>query len=54
MKYVKLYTDENGESHFRDVEVEFESVNFAPPAPPVGLSKYIPAARYVFFKTPSG
>lgn len=54
MKYVTLYTNDDGTSHFREVEVKFESVNFAPPAPPVGLSDYIPASRFVFFKTPSG
>ncbi len=54
MKYVKLYADKDGESHFGEVAVGFELVNFAPPAPPVGLSDYIPATRLVFFKTPSG
>ena len=54
MKYVKLYTDNDGTSHFQDFEVGFGAVNFAPPAPPVGLSSYMPASRFVFFKTPSG
>ncbi len=54
MKYVLLYTDYDGNSHFKDVEVGFESVNFAPPAPPVGLSSFMSAAQFVFFKTPSG
>jgi hypothetical protein len=54
MKYAVLYTDNDGISHFRDVEVEFEAVNFAPPAPAVDLSRYMPAARFVFFKIPSG
>ncbi len=54
MKYVTLYSDAEGVSHFREIEVEFESVNFAPPAPPVELSSYIPASRFVFFKAPSG
>ena len=54
MKYVTLYTDKDGDSHFKDVEVEFEIVNFTPPAPPVGLSGFIPATQFVFVKTPSG
>jgi quercetin dioxygenase-like cupin family protein len=49
-----LYTDSDGASHFKDVEIEFESVNFAPPAPPVGLSNYTDSSRFVFFKTPAG
>jgi quercetin dioxygenase-like cupin family protein len=46
--------DRNGNSHFKDGEVGFELVNFAPPAPPVGLTSYTPASQLVFFKTPSG
>jgi hypothetical protein len=53
LKYVTLYSDKEGASHFKDVQVEFESVNFAPPAPPVGLSNYMAANRFVFFRTPS-
>ena len=37
MKYTRVYADSNGESHFEDVEVEFSSVDFAPPAPPLEL-----------------
>ena len=54
MKYGILYTDQNGESHFKDGEVGFELINFAPPAPPVGLSRYMSASQLVFFKIPSG
>ena len=54
VKYTTLYTDESGESHFRDVEVGFESVTFAPPAPPVGLSEYSPVSQLVFFKITAG
>jgi hypothetical protein len=34
MKYVRIYADLTGESHFKDVEVELAQVDFAPPAPP--------------------
>ncbi len=54
MKYAIIYTDRNGDSHFKDSEIGYESVNFAPRAPPVGLTSYMPAHRLVFFKTPSG
>ncbi len=54
MKYAVLYSDSQGESHFRNVDVNFEAVNFAPPAPPVELSKYKETSRLVFFKTPPG
>jgi hypothetical protein len=54
VKYAILYTDLDGESHFKDGELEFEPVNFAPPAPPVELTSYIQASRLVFFRLPSG
>lgn len=54
MRYDILYTDENGESHFRNGEIGFESIDFAPPAPPVGLTRYIPSSQFVFFKIPPG
>ena len=54
MRYGVLYKDKNGDSHFKDGEIGFELVNFAPPAPPVGLTSYMPASRLVFFKIPSG
>ncbi len=54
MKYGILYTDKNGNSHFKDGEIGFEMANFAPPAPPVGLSNYMPASQLVFFRIPSG
>ncbi len=54
LKYTTLWIDADGVSHFKDVEVGFESVNFAPPAPPVDLSNFTPASQLVFFKIPSG
>jgi quercetin dioxygenase-like cupin family protein len=54
LNYVTLFTGRDGESHFREEEVKFESTNFAPPAPPVGLSNFIAASKIVFFEIPSG
>ncbi|MCW4019096.1 MAG: hypothetical protein NWF00_10540 [Candidatus Bathyarchaeota archaeon] len=54
MKYTTLYIDADGDSHFKDVEVGFGSVNFAPPAPPLDLSSFMPVSQMVFFRTPSG
>lgn len=54
MKYAIVYTDDYGDSHFKDFELEFESVNFAPPAPPVDLSTFTPTSQLVFFKIPAG
>jgi hypothetical protein len=40
MKYTRLYSDDNGESHFEDLEIDFHTVDFAPPAPPLEISAF--------------
>ena len=40
MKYTRLFSDEQGESHFENCEVSFKSVDFAPPAPPLDISQF--------------
>ncbi len=54
MKYVRIYADENGESHFEDIEIEFLPVDFAPPAPPINISSFTPANRFGFANVPPG
>ena len=54
MKYTRIFSDEKGESHFKDVDIEFETVEFAPPAPPVNLSSFDPATQIAFGIWPSG
>jgi hypothetical protein len=40
VKYIRLYSDDDGESHFETCEVGFESVDFAPPAPPLDIAAF--------------
>ena len=40
MKYTRLYSDDDGESHFEDSELEFQTVDFAPPAPPLDIAVF--------------
>jgi|SRR5579871_1082231 hypothetical protein len=54
MKYVRLYSDESGDSHFEDVEVEMSLVDISPPAPPLDVSAPIPSTNTVFLHTPAG
>ncbi len=54
MKHTRVFADEEGETHFEDVEVELESVVAAPPTPPFNISPYNPASRYGFWVFPSG
>jgi hypothetical protein len=48
MKFIKLYVDERGESHFQDIDITFEAVDFAPPAPLIQLSSFQPATQFAF------
>ncbi len=52
MRYVRIYADEAGESHFADVEVSLVPVDYAPPAPPLHLSAPTPARAFVFLAAP--
>lgn len=54
MDYVRLYTDEMGESHFQDLSEALHPVDFAPPAPLVNLSSSKPASQVLFLNAPSG
>ena len=54
MRYVRLYAGPDGESHFKDVEVALEARDFAPPAPPLRVSDFVPAMRLGFVAPSSG
>lgn len=54
MTYIRLFSDTNGESHFEDVEVDLVSTDYAPPAPPLDLSSFTPAAQFGFMCAPAG
>ena len=53
-RYVRVYADADGESHFSDEEMDLKSVNFAPPAPPVNISAFTPAKHFVLLHAPAG
>ena len=53
-KYTRLFSDEQGESHFEDVEIEFASVDYAPGAPPLNLSATTKAKDFGFMQAPAG
>ncbi|NIM28971.1 MAG: cupin domain-containing protein [Gammaproteobacteria bacterium] len=54
MNYVEIFADENGVSHFRDVEIVLTRGEVAPPALPVALSEFMPATEVGFISIPSG
>ena len=54
LSYVRIYSDEMGESHFQDGEFEFRLIDFAPPAPPVSVSEPMAAETVAVISSPPG
>jgi hypothetical protein len=54
MKYVHIYADQSGDSHFEDVEAAMSLTNFAPPAPPVDMSSLMSSTTVGFLAIPTG
>jgi quercetin dioxygenase-like cupin family protein len=52
-KYVRLFADSGGESHFQDLESELSSVDFAASAPPLFVSPLYQATQVSFFGAPT-
>ena len=52
--YTRLYSDEQGESHFEDIEIGLKLTDYAPPAPPLELSSSTPATQFGFMNAPAG
>jgi quercetin dioxygenase-like cupin family protein len=53
MRYVRIYTDAMDASHFADVEVETAPANFAPPAPSLNVSHFVPGTEVGFVGLPT-
>mgnify|MGYP001613461699 CR=1 FL=1 len=47
-RYTRLYSDADGESHFEDIKTNLVATDFAPPAPPLNLSLFLPATQLAF------
>ena len=54
MRYTRIWSDGEGESHFEDVEISMSSADYAPPAPPLDLSAAMAAQQVLFFEFPAG
>ncbi len=46
LKYLRIFVDSVGESHFEDCELPLEMRNFAPPTTPLEASELIPALGF--------
>ncbi|MEX1297248.1 MAG: hypothetical protein AB1Z67_13870 [Candidatus Limnocylindrales bacterium] len=54
MRIARIWTDEGGTSHFDDADIALESLDYAPPAPPLDVSAPIPATRALLCEFPAG
>ena len=52
--YTHLYSDDSGESHFEDIEMDLTLTDYTPPAPPLSLSAFLPASQVGFMNAPAG
>jgi len=53
-EYVKIYADKDGETHFKDMTIPYESQDYAPPAPPIGVMARQAATGFLAITTPPG
>ena len=54
VSYVRLFTDEEGESHFADITSDLDQVDFAPNTPALFISEGFSAVETSFFGAPAG
>lgn len=54
VQYFHLYSDEEGESHWRDVDVTLEERTFAPPAQAIEISEMRPSTGMLFLRLHAG
>jgi hypothetical protein len=53
MKQVRIYSTPDGESQFEELGMVFSSVDYAPPAEPLGVTPPVGATQYVLVKVPN-
>lgn len=54
MKYVRLYADKNGNSHFEDATLQLDEADYRPPAPLVFVSHAFQTDGAQFIRLPAG
>ncbi len=54
MSFVRVYSDSEGETHFSDDQLTFTLENYAPPAPPISVSKQLASESMVFISSAPG
>jgi hypothetical protein len=54
LRYVRLYTGDEGQARFEDLEFTLVPTEFSPPAPPVNVSAPIGASAFMVLRSPAG
>ena len=54
MRYVRLFADDTGESHFDDIEMEFTATDYVQSAAPLDFSATFPSSQVAFMRAPAG
>ncbi len=54
LRYTRIVTDEEGQSHFSHAEIPMTLASYAQPEPKLGLSATYEASSVTFFSAPSG
>jgi quercetin dioxygenase-like cupin family protein len=54
MHYVRLYSGDDGQARFEDLEFTFVPRDFAPPAPLVNVSEPVGASAFMMIGFPAG
>jgi len=54
VRYICVYSDPDGDSHFEEAEAELKPVDVAAPAPPVNVATAMPLERLMLMSFPQG
>lgn len=54
LEYIKIYADDDQETHFQDMEMPLKEANYAPPAPPIAVSPHQLATGTIAIGFPPG
>ena len=54
MKYARIYADAQGETHFDDIEAQFQQLEVVPGKPPIDITPAMAADNVVFIRSPAG
>ncbi len=53
-EYVRLYSDDCGESHFEYMEIHLTPLDYAPPAAPFNIAQFLPVTQSLWAGFPKG